>query len=62
MEYRESFDISHLSGSCAIFPDEDVAEFRPVMIKLAKMTKELAFRFLKSLGLSLGLVNAISYW
>ena len=56
MEYRESFDISYLKGSNSIFPDENVPDFRPAMLDLADKTKELTFRVLRSLALSLDLV------
>jgi isopenicillin N synthase-like dioxygenase len=56
MEYRESFDISYLKGQNSIFPDDDVPDFRPAMLDLADKTKELTFRVLRSLALSLELV------
>ena len=57
MEFRETFDISHLEGPGALFPDEDVPELRPVMFELGQKTRELAVRFLRSLALSIGLVS-----
>lgn len=61
MEYRETYDICHLDGPNAIFPDEHVAALRPTMTKLAQLTRELTFRFMKSLAMSIGLVSVIAF-
>ncbi len=57
MEIRETYDISYIQGSEAMFPDEEVPQFRTSIVELAEKTKELAFRFLRSLALALDLVT-----
>ena len=59
MEIRESYDISYIQGPEAVFPDQEVPQLRTSIVELAEKTKELGFRFLRSLALALDLVTHI---
>jgi isopenicillin N synthase-like dioxygenase len=52
-EVREAFDLTSLDPN-GVFPDREVPNFKPSMTSLAKATRELAFRVLRSLALGLG--------
>jgi len=52
-EMRESYDVTKIEGSLATFPDEMVPGMRVSHVALAEKSKELTFRILRAIALSL---------
>ena len=46
--------MTKVEGDQALFPDQLVPEMRPALTSLAKQSRELAFRLLRAIALSLG--------
>ena len=53
-EIRECFEVTKVEGDQALFPDKFVPGMRPALTGLAKQSRELTFRLLRSIALSLG--------
>ena len=46
--------MTQIDGDKALFPDELVPKMRPALTTLAKQSRELTFRLLRAIALSLG--------
>ena len=53
-EIRESYEVTKIEGQHATFPDDDVPGMRKALTDLASQSKELTFRLLRSIAMSLG--------
>ena len=53
-EIRESYEVTKVEGDQALFPDDSVPGMRSALTGLAIQSKELTFRLLRSIALSLG--------
>ena len=53
-EIRESFEVTKIEGKHATFPDKDVPGMRTALTGLATQSKELTFRLLRAIAMSLG--------
>jgi len=54
-EIRESWEVTKIEGELATFPDQQVPEMRDNLTKLARQSRELTFRLLRALAISLNL-------
>ena len=52
-EIRESYEVTKIEGEHAIFPDKDVPGMRSALTELAIQSRELTFRILRALAVSL---------
>ena len=52
-EIRESYEVTKIEGKHAIFPDDSVPGMRSALTDLATQSRELTFRLLRALALSL---------
>ena len=52
-EIRESYEVTKIEGEQALFPDKDVPGMRSALTELAIQSRELTFRILRALAVSL---------
>ena len=52
-EIRESYEVTKIEGDQATFPDSDIPEMRTALTDLAINSKELTFRLLRAIAISL---------